>query len=614
MPFNVTPQQLQRAVQTGFKRLENFRRTRVMLLRNYTGQYFDKSRGKIGTEALNLTFNAIRVLVPNIVMKEPETEVSTDFAGYRDYGDMLAMALTAQGRDINIRDIYRRWVVDSLFCMGILKTGLCESSSLIAFEEDDRIDPGSIYSELVDFDDFVFDASARALDQASFLGDTVRASRTQLLDSGLYKNDLLERVPTIARNRKEGSEDLSKGNVSRSEAEDLHDNIELVELWVPRAHALVTVPRETMNLTDYLRVTDYYGPDEGPYTFLKMTPPVPNNPMPVAPVGIWADLHVLANRMVHKIVTQADRQKDIIGYRRSAADDAQEALDAKDGQAVAMEDVDGVKTFSFGGQARSNEAHIAQLQMWFNMMSGNPEALGGIRSDAGTATQAEILQANAGTGIEDMRDIVYMAAAEENRKRGWYMHVDPLIEVPLTKRIHVPAKFSQGPMGPQLSEPARIDHQQIVLTPEARRGDFLNYHYKIRPRSMSRMDPRLQARNTMEFLVKAVPAAMQAAMLSAQMGVPMSFPKLLIRMARDQYDLEWFDEIFYDPEFQETVAAIMQQTPGMAGSQGTLGKGLAQNGQPATLPKVQSPKQQQRSQQQQGAVPAQEIMQTNERI
>lgn len=612
MAFKITPPKVQRAVQSGFRRLENFRKTRLMLLRNYTGQYYDKSHGRIGTEPLNLTFNAIRVLVPNLVMNFPKHNVTTHFTAYRDYASILAMALDAQAKDINIRDTYRRWIVDALFCMGILKTGLCQSKEVIYFDEDDQVDPGTVYTELVDFDDFVFAPNARDLDEAAFTGHAIAASRSQLLDSGLYKNDLLERVPTVGEMRRRRAADLSMTNINRDDAEDFTDNIELVELWVPRADAIVTVPREDMNLPDYLRVAEYYGPDEGPFTYLKLTPPVPNNPLPVAPVGIWADLHVMANRMVHKIMQQADRQKDIIGYRRSAADDAQEMVDARDGEAVAMEDPEAVRAFSFGGQQKSNEAHIAQLQMWFNLMSGNTEALGGIRSDAATATQAEILQANGSVGMEDMRDIVYTAASEEARRRAWYLHTDPLIEVPLIKRQQVPAVRATDVFGQsQLVEPARIEDQQIILTPEARRGDFLNYQFEIVLRSMSRLDPVLQSRNTLEFLIKAVPAAVQAAQASAMMGVPLSFPRLLARIARDQYQLEWFDEVFYDPEFQQVVAQVMQQTPGMEGSQG-MAAGIAQNGQPANLPKVQGPGQQKNSQRQQGAAPAQGTLRTNE--
>jgi hypothetical protein len=89
---------------------------------------------------------------------------------------------------------------------------------------------------------------------------------------------------------------------------------------------------------DYLRVDDYYGVKEGPYTLLTLTPPVPGNPLPVPSVGIWNDLHVLANRMAKKIIEQAERQKDVMAYRAAAADDAEELRNASDGESVKVDD------------------------------------------------------------------------------------------------------------------------------------------------------------------------------------------------------------------------------------------------------------------------------------
>src|SRR5690606_10163334 len=173
MPTELGPRKVQLAVEAGSKRLENFRRARLMFLRSFVGQYYDKSHGTIGTEPLNLIFNAIRVLVPNIVFNYPQHNVSTRFLAQRDYAEMLGMALTQQDKQMKIRDIYRRWVVDATFTMGVLKTGICDSGTAIGFDENDLIDPGTIYTENVDFDNLVFDPQARDpyLRDAAFIGD-----------------------------------------------------------------------------------------------------------------------------------------------------------------------------------------------------------------------------------------------------------------------------------------------------------------------------------------------------------------------------------------------------------------------------------------------------------
>jgi hypothetical protein len=391
----------------------------------------------------------------------------------------------------------------------------------------------------------------------------------------------VEKLPSSGTDLDDGSESLSMESIDRDQADKIHDYIDVVELWVPSAKALVTVPGSNSHTADdFLRVADYYGPDTGPYTFLALTPPVPNNPIPVAPVGIWHDLHILANRTAKKIADQADRQKDILGYRRASADDAQEVLDAQDGEAIAMEDPEGVKTFSFGGQNRSNEGYLAQLDMWFNRMSSNIEALGGLNSNANTATEAQLLSAGGSVRIEDLRGLVYKAATCEARKRAWYLHTDPLIQLPLIKRIQVPAQFSMTPNGPMMVQPPQMQEVQVMLTPEARRGDFLDYNIDIQMKSMSRLDPAMKLARAMDFAVKIIPAAATAAQVCIQMGVPFSFAAFVIRMAKEA-DIEWMDEVFFDPNFQMQMAQLMMKTPGLEGSKGTLSpQGMAQNGQP----------------------------------
>ncbi len=611
MTAEIRPKKLMEARENGTKRLQNARASRVMFLRQFVGQYFDTDHGSVGSEPLNLIFNAIRVLIPNLVFNSPVHNVSTKFAAQRDYAEMLGMALTQQDKQMKMRDKYRKWIVDSLFLLGILKTGLCDSGSAINFDPDTRVDPGTIYTDTVDFDNFVFDPDCNNLDEALFIGDGMDVPRQTLLDSGLYRNDLIETLPAIGSdpNYRERAEFMSSRSLTDSERNTVEDKVRIYELWVPRAKAIVTVPGgDNCRVDDFLRVHDYYGPDDGPYTFLRMTPPVPNNPLPISMVGIWHDIHIMANRMVKKVMDQADRQKDIIGYKRSAADDAQEALEAADGEAIAMDDPDGIKIHSFGGQKNSNEAHIQSLQSWFNMMACNPDGLAGIATSAKSATESNILQGNSQTGLEDMKDLVYQGVASEGRKRAWYLHTDPLIEVPLIRRIHVPAQMQMTAMGPQMVAPSEQKEVQVFLTPETRCGDYLDFTFDVEPESMARVDSQKRLAQAMEFAVKLLPAAAQAAQTCAMMGVAFSFPRFVTLMAKEA-GIKWMDQVFNDPEFQQRMMMMMMRGPQQDQSKGQTapgaGGGLAgimQNGQPPGVGAgPMSPEQQANSQAQDGA-------------
>jgi len=590
MPSEVSPQKFQQAVQRGIKRLANFRHARVHFVQEYAGAYYDKATGEIGSKALNLIFNAIRVLVPTMVMNFPKHTIMTPYLQVRDYANLLGMALDQHDQKIKICDIYRKCIVDAIFTLGIMKTGLCQSDSVYALnDEEGHIDAGTVYTECVDFDNFVVDPNSKEhlFKDATFMGDRITVPRQVLLDSGLYRNDLIERLPRAGDEKNDRrAYAMSMQNIQIDDNAALEDDVEIIELWVPGANEIVTVPgSEGVMFDDYLRVDDYYGVKEGPYTLLGLMPPTPGNPLPVQFVGVLYDLHILANRMAKKIIEQAERQKDIPVYKRSAADDAEEVKNAGDGEGIAVEDPDAVKVLSFGGQQNSNERHLEALQGWFNMMAANPEQIGGQNVQANSATAANILQQNASIGLEDMKDLVYQAAAGEARRRAWFFHTDPLMRIPLIKRQPMPAQPAIDPnTGMSFMQPATMQEVQVILTPEARSGDFIDFTFRIEPESMGRVDSKVRLQQAMDLAQKILPAAMAAAQVAMQLGVPFSAQAFILRMAKDA-GIEWMDEVFYDPNFQMQLQQMMMMGPQMANSKGqpALNPQIQQNGQPASV-------------------------------
>lgn len=620
MPTEISPRKFQQEVNRGFDRLKNFRSARLMFLRNYVGQYYDQASGSIGTEALNLIFNAIRVLVPTIVMNFPRHRVNSRFVASQEYAELLGMALDYHDRipSTKIIPTYRSVIVDAIFTLGIIKTGLAASDSVYAFDDQFKINAGEVYSAAVDFDNFIVDSNCKEhmFTDARYMGDRICVSRQELLDSGLYDNSLIEQLPRAGNqtgNRAKEARNLSQSSLSSTDRYGLLDEVEIAELWVPQAQAIVTVPgTKDITFDDYLRVADYEGPDSGPYSLLSLTPPVPGNPLPVPMVGIWNDLHISANRMAKKILDQAERQKDLVAYRRALAEDAEEMQQAMDGEAIATDDPDGVRVISFGGQQQSNEIHLAQLNSWFNMMSGNPQAIGGERFQVDSATEARLLQSNASIGIEDMKDLVYQMAASEGRLRAWYFHTDPLIEIPLIKRQQMPAEFQQGILGPEMTKSPRIEQVQIFLTPEARRGDFIDFTFAIEPESMGRKDSETRFREAIDFAVKILPAALQAAQSAAMLGIPFSPKIFVIKMAQER-GIDWMDQVFADPEFQQQMILRMMAGPSPQTSQGIIQpqnplSAIMQNGQPGQVMSNPSRQTQEAQSEQQGANREQAIL------
>ena len=563
----VSPLKVQQVVLEGFDRLKRYRAARAMFTKQYVGQYYSSEKGNTGDEPINLMFNAVRAIVPSIVMRTPTNTVTTQYVANKEYAELLSLGLNSIEEKINLKAKLRAWVVSALFSMGVMKVGLSSSGQFINFGED-SIDPGQLYADIVDLDNFVMDPSCTAREKSGFLGDRILVPRQSLLDIDGYDHDLVMQIPSAFRATGSGKDvkDITQSNKNRQAMYSLQDYVHVVELWVPGANALVTIPdpRE-ITFQKYLRVIDYFGPNSGPYSFLALTQPVDDNPLPIAPVSVWYDMHRAANRMFKKVMEQADRQKDLVLYEPSQADEADSIRDAMDGDTIACTNPQGIVSISLGGQNKDNSAMLQQLQIWFNYMSGNPDQLSGQKSNANTATQANILQTNASVSLEDTRDMTYEGTADISAKLAWYMHTDPLIDLPLTKRK----------TGGEVI--------QLTLTPEQRSGDFLEFVFKIVPKSMSKLDPQMRSQRIMDFCTNVIPAGVSATMMMMQLGQPFNLVKYFTVIAEEMGIGDWVEDLFYDPEFQQKMQmflAMGAQNAGKAteggGSQIST-KGILQN-------------------------------------
>jgi len=577
VPENISPDKIQITVKRGFERIKRYRIARAMFLKEYVGQYYRTTKGLTGDEPINLIFQTIRSWVPNLVMQNPINKVSTRYTSQAFYAELLSLALNQVNQDIKLKQVLRGWVVGALFGLGIIKVGLAASGEMIQFG-DKKIDPGQLYAELVDLDDFVFDPACTSLDKSSFLGSRIRTPRQLLLDTDGYDHDLVLKLPTSRMGTSSSVENMTKKNTAVMEMYTLQDFVDVVELHVPGADALVTISDpDQIILPNYLRLTDYNGPNEGPYNFLSFTPPVPNNPLPVAPVSIWYDLHKMANRMFQKTMNQADRQKDVLLYSPAEADGADDIVEAKDGDAIKSNDPASAQVVSYGGQNRSNEVMLGSLQVWYNYMAGNPDQMAGnmtagTKGTKETATRSSIMQANANVSIEDARDILYDATAGVNRSLAWHLHTDPLINIPLTKRK------TGG------------EQQQLFLTPEQRSGDFLKFAFRIVSRSMSKLDPTIRSKRLVEFATNILPGVMNSAMVAMNMGQPFNVQRALTDTATElgiiEDVMDWFD----DPGFQQKLKIIAAMGPQNAGK--AQGPGTGKQDQPNPLARpIASPQQ-----------------------
>lgn len=564
MPTQFSPRQLALSALEGFNRMKRYRAARMMFMKEHVGQYYKDAKGITGETPINLIFNTIKVMVPNIVMRNPKNDVITDFMDQEDYAFLLGRGIDDVERRIRFEETLRAGIVDAHFGFGLFKVGIAESGQLLTID-DIHVDPGSVYCDIVDLDNLCIDPLCRVWDKATFIGDRIRVPRQILLDKDGWDHDLVRELPRsgTTSSNSSASEYLSKQQNAGSDMMIAMDYVDVVEIWVPSANAIVTIPDPSLMVRDkYINIREYYGPKEGPYEKLALTLPVSNNALPVAPVSVWYDLHKMANRMFKKTFEQAERQKDIGVYDPANTDQAEDMREAQDGEMLPG-DPNAVKVVSFGGQAQTNESMTAQLQSWYNYIAGNPDQMAGQKAGADSATEATILQGNAAIGMADTKSMVYKCAANIGSKIGWYLHYDPFIELPIIVR-------STG------GQP-----QQLWLTPEQRRGDHYNFTFRVKPKSMQVLEPNIRAQRIIQFTTNVIPAAANTQMILTQQGIKFNLPEYLRRTAEEMEIGDWVQGLWDDPEWDRRLEHIQKMGPQAQGkaSTGAGPNGVLQNGQ-----------------------------------
>jgi len=565
MPTELTANKISETVKEGFERLKQFRRNRVMFIKDYISQYMLEKSGLTGEKPIGLVFMAIRALVPNLVMKNGVNKVITNILAQKDFAEMLGLGLNELQQQLKMKAKLRAAIVDMCFGLATLETGIAESDNLIALGPDINVDPGQIFTDIISGDDLTIDPLCRSLDKAVFIGHNIQVPRQKLLDADGWDKDLVMALPlSSAKPIRDGrAEELTQEQNKALEMKSVQNYVDVVKLWIPEAQAVCYIPNPYQaKFDDFLKIEEYFGPSEGPYSFGSLTPPVPDNPLPVAPVGVWRDIGDMTNRLFKKLMDKADRQKDVLLYPPAMADVAEAIRESPDGETLMCSDPNLINLVSYGGQNTDVDRMVSTLSYWWNIVSGNPMQMGGYQGGGKTETATEFqgLQGNLSVGLNDMRDMTYDLAADASKKQAWFMMHDPLINMPL---------FTRTTGGQEI---------QIWLTPEQRRGTWSNYTFEIVKRSMSVVDPMLRTKHIMEFYTNVLPGVATAGQAMMQMGLEFNLPRALIQAAEEMGIAESLVEVFNDPTFAERMMLYMQMGPKSAGKGMINPKAVGQQG------------------------------------
>lgn len=567
MSFRIEPERVSKAVLAAFGKMDHMRKARGRFLAQFVGRFYREGKTAATEDQkaspLNMLYTAVTTMVPNLVANDPRGKVRTDILPFREYAELLGLATNHLVRKIGLRHTLRRVITDAIFLAGFIKTGIAAGDQVLTIEGVD-MEIGEPYAERVDPDDMILDPWAREWDEQSFIGNRFRADLEDLQTTGLYDPDELERMSREYDDPQKAGVARLSGKVP-GEFHEVRRFVDLCEVYFPKEKVVVTLPYFKDGKADkFLRVAEYMGPETGPYHMLGFTP-VPDNLLPVAPAGIWYDLHILGNRIARKLARQAERLKRVLAYQAEGEEDVQGIVDADDGEAVRVQDVNLVKQLEFGGAADDAYAWMEWVKKNFAEQANSLDLLSGVGANAPTLGQSEMLQANTSVRLGDMQNTVYDFTQGVFRDLAFYLHTDPLIELPLVRR-------------------AGGVETQVIYSPEQRQGTFFDYTFSIEPHSMARPDPNMAVRRKLEFATNVIPAAANAAML---MGPGFKIGPFLRSLARE-VQLEDADEWLDDPAIQQWIlmkvqAAMATGDPGKAASGPGMGMDLGAQAPPPVM-------------------------------
>ncbi|MBN1457706.1 MAG: hypothetical protein JW912_07635 [Sedimentisphaerales bacterium] len=500
---NTKLKRLRQAIDYSRQKLQPFREQRYETIRQYVGFHYSDN-GAADRVPINLLELAINIYTQQMAARSPKALVTTPFRQLKPIAANFELAINQLVKEIRFGDSLRLAVIDALFSVGIIKSGLERKASVEI--EGFLHDVGQPFADVISLDNWVHDTTATKFEQCQFMGDRYRLPLELVKQSKAFKNtDDLQ--ATVKNSYNEGgdskSENLSHG--SQTVSDEYVDHIELWDLWLPFENVLVTIPAEGEGKP--LRIVQWDGPETGPYHLLTFSP-VPGNIMPLAPSALWMDLHDLANRMFRKLGRQAERQKTVLGVQSGSEDDGNRIIKVNDGEALRMDSPDRAREYKFGGIDQPSLAFLLQVKDLFAYLGGNLDSLGGLSPMADTLGQDQLLAQNASKRVADMQDRVIDFTKQIINSLGFYLWNDPLIELPLTKRV---------PGFEEISVP-------VTFGPDSREGDFLDYNLDIEPYSMQHQSPQMKLQTLTQvfgqFIVPFAP-------MMAEQGIGVNFESLL---------------------------------------------------------------------------------------
>ena len=460
-----------------YGRLKAFRDIHDEGVKHFTGPKYG-ARKEDYRVPLNYFQLALRIYTRLITAKNPSFLVSTPHRALKPLASKMRQADEYLMKRLKFNKSMSAVVQNAMFSIGFMKVGIRQPSEsmmgTIPFPG------GEPFTTPFGLRDAIFDMDAECWEEVSYMGNR-----------SVIPLDVLMSMPWIdskAKRRLEKVSGQSKSQVNEGRpSQDSTDGkswntgfmewVAIWDAWFPYQRRIKTflelsscgagveLELDPIPLVD----RPWLGPDRGPFKKLSYID-VPGELMPL-PVCSWMEaLHIFINDAYSKAVNQGLDEKTVTAFPMSAAADAIRLQSAPDGHGIRIDNAQLIKQLKVGGVSQPLMGLILHGVQSFTDLGGNLESLGGIAPQADTLGQDQMIRGASAAQIQEMNDLTEDFAVDVVRDVNQYIMTDPLIDLPLTKRvfgIDIPTS----------------------LTSEEMEGQFFNMNFDLEPYSMQGLTP-----------------------------------------------------------------------------------------------------------------------------
>lgn len=504
---------------------EDLMSRRTVIVGKIIGDNF--TQGDKKSTITNLLGRAYEVFSYDLTSNRPRCEITSRVRKNAWFAANFSVAINGYAKKIGFDQELLACVQDAILGMGVMKRYWAPTGDEVSVLNPDvsepgmdagpdewrdytdtqyiKIDPGQPMLERVDPFDFIWDTAQPRRRYFRYECHRYRRALSDVKSDRRYKADVraeLKAGSKFGANEQERAQRLGELGYQH-DVDELEPMVTLIDVYLPQQKMFYVLADDASLGPLYAGKWD--GAPGGPFSLLLFSQ-APDNFTPLSLLANMETIHDNINSTLRKMIRQAQRQKETMGYAASEGD-AIRQKDTQDGGFFRITSPESLLPIKTGGVDPRLAQFNATLQQLGNREGGNLDLIAGIAPQAGTARQDELLHERNGIMQNHRVQNVASFTGDCFEALAWMMWNDVNLEVRGQREI-----------------PGLDIQVDATWKPDVRAGEIEDYQFEFTPFNQSYIAPadKMQMINGLltQFYLPLLPALNQAGLTLDLSGMP----------------------------------------------------------------------------------------------